>query len=56
MPYTKHRRDRRRSHLQKEFEVEDQVYLSTDGLNLRPKGAPTKLLPRRIRPYESYNF
>jgi hypothetical protein len=30
----------------------DRVYLSTDGLNLRPKGAPTKLLPRRIGPYE----
>jgi hypothetical protein len=46
--------------LQKEFEVGDRVYLSTDGLSLRLKGAPTKLLPRRIGPYEIleklYNF
>jgi hypothetical protein len=34
------------SRLKKEFEVGDRVYLSTDRLSLRPKGAPTKLPPK----------
>ena len=33
-----------------EFNVGDKVYLSVDGLNISPKGAPTKLLPRRVGP------
>jgi hypothetical protein len=38
--------------MMKEFEVGDKVYLDTQGLNIAPKGFPTKLLPKRVGPFE----
>ena len=35
-----------------EFEVGDLVYLDLEGINITPKGASRKLLPRRVGPFK----